>query len=111
MMETVVVTATDPSGASATQSVTITINDVNDAPKFAKYAPAASPTQDNNATALTVEENTLSLDRTPQTADNEDIVAPTYLAADADAGDGPLAVDNAAPTPDVVAPHVRGDGS
>ena len=36
MMETVMVKATDPSGASATQSVTITINDVNDAPKFAK---------------------------------------------------------------------------
>ena len=92
--ETVMVTATDPSGASATQSVTITINDVNDAPKFAKYAPAASPTQDNNATALTVEENTLVLDRDADTDDAQD---PTYQATDADAGDAATTAATATP--------------
>ena len=102
--QVVMVTATDPSGASDTQDVTITINDVNDAPEFAKYAPTASPDpQNNNATALTVVENRIALDRTPQTADDIEVVVPTYLATDADADDGPLAVANTAPIPDIVA--------
>ena len=65
----VTVTATDPSGASTDQVVTVTIVDVNDAPKFAKYAPTAAGNaqNNNNATALTVVEGTRSLDRTPQT--------------------------------------------
>ena len=93
---TVTVTATDPSGASTPQMVTVTVNDVNDAPKFAEYVAG---TQDRNATTLYVVENAqfLSNDKDdaeaavadpPVTvpADN----APNYTATDADAFDAGL---------------------
>ena len=94
----VTVTASDPSGASTDQVVTVTIVDVNDAPKFAKYAPTADTPQPHNAIALTVVEPTRVLDRTPQTATATEIDDATYLAADADAGDGPVAVAGAVDT-------------
>ena len=82
----VTVTATDPSGASTDQMVTVTINDVNDDPAFDKYSPAAGDDQNlNNATALTVEEGTRVLDRDSDTDEAQDA---TYLADDDDAGDG-----------------------
>ena len=100
LTEPVMVTATDPTGAPSTVLVTITVNDVNDAPKFAKYAPTATTPQDDNPTVLTVVENTLVLDRDPGDAE----AVPTYAATDADAhdaGDGQAADANA--TPPVVA--------
>ena len=96
MTEPVMVTATDPTGASSTVLVTITVNDVNDAPKFAKYAPTATDPQNDNPTVLTVVENTLVLDRDPGVA----VETPTYAATDADfhdAGDGQDADASAAP--------------
>ena len=95
---TVTVRATDPSGASATQPVTVTVNDVNDAPTFAKYDPDASPAQNNNAMTLYVVENTpasLSNDEdaaeaatgdSPTAVTGDDVA--NYQATDADATDG-----------------------
>ena len=94
-MKMVMVTATDPSGASTPVLVSITINDVNDAPKLAKYDAAAG--QEANATVLYVVENTptslsnlktasedlVGADATPIPAEN----AATYVATDADTGD------------------------
>ena len=100
-MVTVTVTATDPSGASKDQEVTITINDVNDAPKFPTTGGSAVPE------TLWVTEDTLAL-RTAEEdpGDNSDDLAnDDYVATDADFGDGPADIDNSntAGTPDVVA--------
>ena len=67
-----------------------------------KYAPDATgeAQNDNNATALTVEENTLVLDRDADTDDAED---PTYQATDDDAGDAATTADATGTTPATVA--------
>ena len=81
---TVTVTATDPSGAPGSATVTITINDINDEPKITEGTAA------QNRKALTVEENVgdtsggVDLDATPDT-DTTD--APTFVATDDDTGD------------------------
>ena len=59
--------------------------------------------QNNNATALTVVEGTIALDRTPQTADDTESVAPTYEAEDDDFADGPADVAANGDDPAVVA--------
>ena len=115
--KTVTVTATDPSGASTMVDVTITINDINDAPKLAKYDAAAD--QDDNATVLYVVENaptslSNSKDATETAAAAGTAAAgddtPTYEATDDDefdAGEGddaaPAAPNADPPTPAVVA--------
>ena len=53
---TVTVTATDPSGAKATQAVTITVTDANEAPKFTTDSDGATDGTQPPPTALTVEE-------------------------------------------------------
>ncbi len=111
---TVTVRATDPSGASATQAVTVTVNDVNDSPTFAKYDAG---TQNNNATALHVVENSptslantaaaataFAADATATPAEN----TASYLAADADAGDGFPAAPNGTPPVVVLTYEVTG---
>ena len=90
---TVTVTATDPSGAPGTATVTVTINDINDAPKITAGTSGAQ-----NRKALTVVEN--STDQ-PLDAGPGINVPTTYLAMDADDGDGPTADTTA--TPPVVA--------
>ena len=106
--------ATDPSGASATQPVTVTVNDVNDAPTFAKYDAG---TQDNNATALHVVENSpTSLANTAAAAEAfaaDDTAIPaantaSYLAADADDGDGFPAAPTGTPPVVVLTYEVTG---
>ena len=85
---TVMVTATDPSGASASQDVMITLMDVNEAPKF----DADSNTVGNQAppTTLRVVENTTQLlDGT------ENLEGTAYDADDEDADADNPAEDNA----------------
>ena len=92
---TVTVKATDPSGASKPQPVTVTVNDVNDAPKI---TAVTTGTEGQNRTALTVVENVdgtgggVGLDANTET----DVQAPTFLATDADDGDVNAAADAAA---------------
>ena len=76
---TVQVTVTDPSGASQTQNVTITVNDVNDAPKF----------PDDAVKTLWVAEGTTDLFE--EAARTTALAADTYVATDDDAADGPAA--------------------
>ena len=79
---TVMVTATDPSGASATQAVTVTIVDVNDSPKF--------PTTVQKE--LWVTEKLLAL-RTGAASTATELGTGEYVATDADLGDGGAARD------------------
>ena len=77
---TVMVTATDPSGASASIDVTITINDVNDAPKF------DSSTEDGTQAPpkkLYVTENSQAL-RVGSAGTAAEVAAATYDAGDVD---------------------------
>ena len=78
---TVTVTATDPSGATGEATLVITINNINDAPKFADDTAGAD---ESNQDKLTVEENTTTLDGDPDTPDAQ---TPTYSATDDDNGD------------------------
>ena len=85
---TVVVTATDPSGATGEATVVITITNINDAPKFATFSePSGSDQQLNNPTAVTVVENVTALDGQPGTAGAQ---SPNYEATDDDTADSTL---------------------
>ena len=88
---TFTVTATDPSGAPGMATVTVTINDVNDAPKFDDDAPKT----------LWVTEKLLVL-RTGEAADATVLGTDAYVATDDDAGDAGAAADATATTPAVV---------
>ena len=92
---TVMVKATDPSGAPKTQAVTVTINDVNDAPKF----------PDSALKALWVTEKLTAL-RTDDEDTTATLAGTVYLANDADFGDagaGESPADASGTTPAVVA--------
>ena len=76
---TVIVSVVDPSGASNSQSVTITVNNVNDAPTF---------DADNDPKTLWVTENTTALRTGEAAADATALGATEYAATDDDASDG-----------------------
>ena len=90
----VTVTATDPSGAKTPQVVTVTINDVNDAPKITAGTSGAQ-----NRKVLTVAENVDTSDATgdldADPTNGATIDAPTFVALDADAGDVNASADGA----------------
>ena len=79
---TVTVTAKDPSGASASQDVVITVNNVNDAPAFDTEGDDADPT------TLWVNENTTVL-RTVDAVGGATLGGTVYAATDDDEADPP----------------------
>ena len=91
------VTATDPSGASKEQLVTVTINDVNDAPKFGTNAPEALWVTEwiNEDSTLT-----LRIRKEVVTDTANDLTGAAYVATDADELD-------AGGTADTPRPRVR----
>ena len=103
---TITVTARDPSGAPGTAMVTVTITDINDAPKITEGSALAQ-----NRKALTVVENVgdskggVAFDADPSTSpivsDPNTIEAPTFVAMDADDGDV-NATEDTDGTPDLV---------
>ena len=93
---TITVTATDPSGAPGTAMVTVTITDINDAPKI-----TAADSGAGNRKALTVAENVDTSDTTGDLDANPDtdgIQDPTFVALDADDGDVNAGDDSEATT-------------
>ena len=85
---TVTVTVTDPSGASALVSVVITVNNVNDAPKFPEDDADTANINEAAPTTLYVLEGTGRQLTTDE--DVEDNLGGTaYVATDDDAADGP----------------------
>ena len=93
---TITVIATDPSGAPGRAMVTVTINDINDAPKIIEGTTGVG-----NRKALTVAENVDTsdagdLDADPDTPAIDD---PTYTATDDDDGDVITGGDNTATPP------------
>ena len=77
MTHTVTVTVVDPSGADASVTVVITVNNVNDPPAFASDA----------LKTLWVTENGTAL-RTGEDANDAALQNPAYAATDDDAADG-----------------------
>ncbi len=71
----VMVTATDPSGAPRSQPVTITVNDINEAPDFDDDAPALLRVVENGVAILIGETGT------------DGVVAATYNVTDEDSDD------------------------
>ena len=96
---TVTVKATDPSGASETQGVTVTVNDVNDAPKFATAAPKTLW-----VTETTVEGVVVAF-RTGSASDAVALTTSAYVATDDDQYDA--GGDSPRPRPRVAGPPVE----
>ena len=84
---TVTVTVKDPSGADASVTVVITVNNVNDAPMFDDDAPKTLYVLEGTGRELTTDE----AGNAALTAD-----ADAYVATDDDAADGPNATPTAA---------------
>ena len=82
----VTVTATDPSGASATETVTIELKDVNEAPKFEEgdNVPAVLNVVENTSTLRVGATGDTGLDGTAYNADDEDATQTVADGTDAE---------------------------